>query len=214
MEISAALARRRSPNKMDAMPILRFKSSVLVTVAAVAASLLAPANASRAQSASAHSGSSSSAQSSKAAKDPEVIDLDGFRKILADHRGSPLLITIWATWCEPCRDEYPMINDLARQFAPQHLAVVGVSFDDDAEINLVRHFLARNSPIFVNYRKKMGHVETFDHGVDPTWSGVLPVNFFYAADGRLLFRLDGERPRQVYEQAIRATIAAGDSSHR
>lgn len=148
-----------------------------------------------------------------AVKDIEVVDLDGFKKILADHRGSPLLVSIWATWCEPCRDEYPMINDLARQYAPQHLVVVGLSYDDDAEINLVRHFLARNTPIFTNYRKKMGHLDTFNHGVDPTWPGELPVNFFYSADGRLLYRLDGAQRREVYEQAIRAIIAAGGSSH-
>jgi thiol-disulfide isomerase/thioredoxin len=156
----------------------------------------------------------SAAPAAKAPADLAVIDLEGFHKVLADHRGAPLVITIWATWCEPCRDEYPMINQIAQQFAPQHLTVVGISFDQDAEINLVRHFLARNQPVFTNYRKKMGHQDEFDRGVDPNWPGELPVNFFYAADGRLVARLDGSQPRQVYENAVRATIAAGGSSHR
>ena len=156
----------------------------------------------------------SSQQAAKAVSDPVVIDLEGFHKILADHRGSPLVITIWATWCEPCRDEYPMINQIAQQFASQHVTVVGISFDQDAEMNLVRHFLARNQPVFTNYRKKMGHQDEFDRGVDPNWPGELPVNFFYAADGKLVARLDGSQPRQVYENAVRATIAAGGSSHR
>jgi thiol-disulfide isomerase/thioredoxin len=153
-------------------------------------------------------------QAAKPVADLAVIDLEGFHKILADHRGSPLVITIWATWCEPCRDEYPMINQIAQQFASQHVTVVGISFDQDAELNLVRHFLARNQPVFTNYRKKMGHQDEFDRGVDPNWPGELPVNFFYAADGKLIARLDGSQPRQVYENAVRATIAAGSSSHR
>jgi thiol-disulfide isomerase/thioredoxin len=153
-------------------------------------------------------------QAAKPAADLAVIDLEGFRKIIADHRGSPLVITIWATWCEPCRDEYPMINQIAQEFASQHVAVVGVSFDQDAELNLVRHFLTRNQPVFPNYRKKMGHQDEFDHGVDPNWPGELPVNFFYAADGKLVVRLDGAQPRQVYETAVRAALAAGGSSHR
>lgn len=159
-------------------------------------------------------GGSSSQSAKPTVKDPDVVDLEAFKKILADHRGSPLILTIWATWCEPCRDEYPMINDLARQYAPQKVTVVGLSYDDDAEINLVRHFLARNNPIFVNYRKKMGHVDAFNHGIDPSWPGELPVNFFFAADGRLFYRLDGAQRREVYEQAIRATIAGGGLSHR
>ncbi|HET9402746.1 MAG TPA: TlpA disulfide reductase family protein, partial [Candidatus Acidoferrales bacterium] len=104
-----------------------------------------------------------------AVKDPEVVDLSAFQRVLSAQRGHPLLLSIWATWCEPCRDEYPMVNELAKQYAPQGLRVVGISYDDDAEINLVRHFLARNNPIFPNYRKRMGHVDQFDHGIDPTW---------------------------------------------
>lgn len=158
---------------------------------------------------------SASGQASKAAagKDPEIITLEGFRKILAAHRGKPLLVSFWATWCEPCRDEYPLINQLAKEYAPQGLTAVGVSLDDDAEINLVRHFLARNRPVFPNYRKRMGSTDEFDHGVDPSWQGEMPVNFFYAADGKMLVRLVGERPRADYENAIRATIVASASSH-
>ncbi len=35
---------------------------------------------------------------------PELIDAQGFQKIVQQHKGQPLLITFWATWCEPCRD--------------------------------------------------------------------------------------------------------------
>jgi thiol-disulfide isomerase/thioredoxin len=158
-------------------------------------------------------GASGAAPAPKAVKDPEIITLEGYRKILAAHHGKPLLVSFWATWCEPCRDEYPLINTLVKQYAPQGLTAVGVSLDDDAEINVVRHFLARTQPVFPNYRKRMGSTDEFDHGVDPTWQGVMPVNFLYAADGKLLVRLDGERPRADYENAIRATIIASASSH-
>jgi cytochrome c biogenesis protein CcmG/thiol:disulfide interchange protein DsbE len=49
---------------------------------------------------------------------------------LADHRGEVVLINYWATWCEPCRDELPALLRVARDTAPQGLAVVGVSFDN------------------------------------------------------------------------------------
>jgi|SRR5579864_4006903 len=172
--------------------------------AAMAIALLMPSHA---------AGQSSQGRTMNAAKDPGLVDLAGFQRILSAQRGHPLLLTIWATWCEPCRDEYPMVNELAKQFAPQGLRVVGISYDDDAEINLVRHFLARNNPIFPNYRKRMGHVDQFDRGVDPTWRGELPVNFFYAADGRLMFRIVGEQPRAQYEQAIRGILLASGASH-
>src|SRR3989442_10588381 len=55
--------------------------------------------------------------------DPKIIDAQGYQKLLEQYRGKPLLVTFWATWCEPCRDEYPMLNELAKQYAPQGLKV-------------------------------------------------------------------------------------------
>ena len=86
-----------------------------------------------------------SLHAAQAVKDPEIITLDGYRRLLAAHRGKPLLVSFWATWCEPCRDEYPLINELVKQYAPQGLTAIGVSLDDDAEMHLVRHFLAEDT---------------------------------------------------------------------
>src|SRR5579862_530384 len=90
--------------------------------------------------------------------DPKLIDPQGYQKILEQYKGKPLLVTFWATWCEPCRDEYPMLNELAKQYAPQGLKVVGISLDQNGESDqiLMRRFLARYKPIFPNYRKKQG----------------------------------------------------------
>ncbi len=89
-----------------------------------------------------------------AVRDPELIDAQDYQKIVREYRGKPLIVTFWATWCEPCRDEYPMLNDLAKQYAPQGLRVVGINLDQDGDLILMRRFLARYKPIFPNYRKK------------------------------------------------------------
>src|SRR5258707_854107 len=96
-----------------------------------------------------------------APRDPAIIDAQGYQKLLEQYKGKPLLVTFWATWCEPCRDEYPMLSALAKQYAPQGLKVVGVSLDDDGDLILMRRFLARYKPIFPNYRKKAGGEEAF-----------------------------------------------------
>src|SRR5579863_5723478 len=149
---------------------------------------------------------SSQTAKSPAAKELQIIDLDGYRKLVADHRGKPLLITFWATWCEPCRDEFPLINELAKQYAPQGLVVIGVNKDDDAELNLVQRFIARNQPVFPSVRQKPRHEDEFNDGVDPRWRGVMPANFFYTADGQLAGFLVGGQPREVFEQKIRAIL--------
>lgn len=145
----------------------------------------------------------------KTPHDPEMIDAQGFQKILEQNRGKALLVNFWATWCEPCRDEYPMLNELAKQYAPKGLQVVGVSMDDDGDLILMRRFLARYKPVFPNYRKTAGAEAAFRQSVLPGWTGSMPVTVFYAKDGRQVAHFIGEKSREQYEEAIRALIGDG-----
>jgi thiol-disulfide isomerase/thioredoxin len=142
----------------------------------------------------------------KAVPDPELIDAAGFQKLLEQYRGKPLLVTFWATWCEPCRDEYPMLNELAKQYAPQGLNVVGISLDQDGDLILMRRFIARYKPVFPNRRKKEGEEAAFIQSVLPGWNGAIPASFFYARDGRQIGHLLGEGTRETYEAAIRTLL--------
>src|SRR5260370_21167228 len=92
-------------------------------------------------------------QASKTAapRDPKLIDVQAYQKLLKQYHGKALLVTFWATWCEPCRDEYPMLNELAKQYAPQGLKVVVIGMDENGDLILMRRFLARYKPIFPNY---------------------------------------------------------------
>jgi len=147
-----------------------------------------------------------------AVPDPVLIDLAGYQKVLAELRGKPLWVNFWATWCEPCRDEYPIVNQLAKKYAAQGLVVIGVSLDDDGEMTLVRRFLARNQPAFRNYRRLPGKDEAFINGVSPKWTGAIPASFYYAPDGRLLKSLVGEHTREEFEAILRDLLAASQNS--
>jgi thiol-disulfide isomerase/thioredoxin len=144
-----------------------------------------------------------------APRDPEMIDLQAYQKLVAQYHGKPLLVNFWATWCEPCRHEYPMLNELAKQYAPQGLKVVGVSLDDDGDLILMRRFLARYKPIFPNYRKKAGEINAFTQAVLPGWTGSLPVSIFYGKDGQQAGHMLGEGTRDKYEEAIRSLLNSG-----
>jgi thiol-disulfide isomerase/thioredoxin len=142
-----------------------------------------------------------------APKDPALIDIQGYQKVLEKYKGQPLLVTMWATWCEPCRDEYPMVNELAKQYAPQGLKVVGISMDQDGDLILMRRFLAKYKPVFPNYRKKKGDEDAFTQAVMPGWNGSLPATFFYGRDGRQVGHLLGAGTPESFEAEIRAVVA-------
>jgi thiol-disulfide isomerase/thioredoxin len=140
-------------------------------------------------------------------KDPALIDAQGYTKLVQQYKGKPLLVTFWATWCEPCRDEYPMLNELAKRYAPQGLKVVGVDLDQDGDLILMRRFLARYKPIFPNYRKKQGGEDAFVQAVLPGWNGSIPASVFYAKDGTQIGNFVGAGSREKYQAAIQMLLS-------
>ena len=147
--------------------------------------------------------------------DPQLIDLTGYNDVIAKYRGKGILVTFWATWCGPCRAEYPMIAEFARQYASQGLVVVGISTDANSDMDSVRQFLAKNHPGFPNYRQKPGiDADAFYQGVNPEWSGTMPQTDFYARDSHLARYFVGEKPRAVFEDSIRLILASSSGQNK
>ena len=67
--------------------------------------------------------------------------LDGDSITLADLRGTPLLLNLWATWCVPCRTEMPELQEISEKYEGS-LEVIGVSIDQPGTQEAVRGFLA------------------------------------------------------------------------
>jgi thiol-disulfide isomerase/thioredoxin len=136
-----------------------------------------------------------------------LVDLAGYQKIVTEHRGQPLLVSFWATWCEPCQTEFPLINSLARKYGPKGLAVVGISFDEEADLNVERDFLKKMGPVFPSFRKQPGNDDAFIRGIAPDWDGAIPATAFYSRDGRLTSFTVGESSPSDLEKTLRQLLA-------
>ncbi len=75
--------------------------------------------------------------------------LEGKRISLRDYRGSPLLINFWATWCAPCRKEFPIIKEIEKKFGKDGLIILAVNIDDTRTISGVKSFVSAHSLDFI-----------------------------------------------------------------
>lgn len=79
-----------------------------------------------------------------AAAPPAVlVTLDGRRIATTDLAGQVVILTFWATWCVPCRDELPLLSAYAREHTAQGLSVLAFSLDAAEDLERVRK-VARN----------------------------------------------------------------------
>jgi peroxiredoxin len=61
------------------------------------------------------------------------VTTDGGRRInRSDFGGRLLVLNFWATWCPPCIEEMPSLDEMQKQLAPSGVVVVGISVDQDA----------------------------------------------------------------------------------
>lgn len=69
-----------------------------------------------------------------------TVSTPSLTRTLADYKGQPVLLNIWATWCPPCRAEMPSIERLHEKYGRKGLKVVAVSIDDAGSEAGIRAF--------------------------------------------------------------------------
>lgn len=138
------------------------------------------------------------------------IDFAGLKKLLARQgkEGRPLLVNFWATWCEPCRTEFPDLIRIDNEYRGRGLEFITVSIDDVSEIKTtVPGFLKEMRAAMPAYLLNTPEQDAAIQFVDPQWTGSLPATFLYDAQGKVVFRHTGRIKPQELREAIKAVIS-------
>ena len=130
------------------------------------------------------------------------LDGKGFAQVVAKQKGKVVLVNFWATWCVPCRQEFPDLVRLEKDYRARGVAVIGVSTDFPKELPAVEKFLTKNQPDFPNYMKKSGDDQEFIESVDSKWGGELPFTVLYSPDGKKAAALSGKHSYAELEGEI------------
>jgi thiol-disulfide isomerase/thioredoxin len=127
------------------------------------------------------------------AKLPTVTQIDeaGLKKLLQPN-GKPLLINFWATWCDPCREEFPDLVKLDAEYKGK-IDFNTVSFDDLAEIGRdVPQFLNEMKAEMPAYLLKVPDEDAAIKAISPDWRGGLPFTILVGIDGKISYFRQGK----------------------
>ena len=114
--------------------------------------------------------------------DVEVIDLKGVQRLIRYRKGKPLLLNFWATWCLPCKEEFPDLVKISQ--STLHAEVIGISLDyPDEKDSKVVPFIKNQRVPFDIYIASFRKPEEFINAIDSTWNGAVPATFFYDVHG-------------------------------
>src|SRR5689334_3141327 len=110
---------------------------------------------------------------------------DSIAEIVRASGGRATLVNVWASWCEPCRQEFPNVIRLARTYKDRGLRVIFISADLSADLPAARQFLADEGVGWTTYYKKSGNDTEFMNALEPRWTGAIPGSFLYDEHGQL-----------------------------
>jgi thiol-disulfide isomerase/thioredoxin len=141
-----------------------------------------------------------------------LLDAAGIKQLLA--RGPaphdrPLLVNFWATWCEPCREEFPDLVKIDADYRARGLEFAAISVDDPGEVTKgVPKFLREMRARMPAYVLNVTDSEPVINSVDPTWGGELPATFLFDRHGQVVFQHKGRINPTELRTAIEKVLSA------
>jgi cytochrome c biogenesis protein CcmG/thiol:disulfide interchange protein DsbE len=129
------------------------------------------------------------------APDRQLPVLDGpGQGSIADYRGRWVLVNLWASWCVPCRQEAPELEQFARDYRQRGIAVLGINVQDNSDdaLSFLREF-----PVGYRQLRSVGDERSAAFG-----STGVPENFLVDPRGRLALIWRGPVNREFLAENV------------
>ena len=119
---------------------------------------------------------------------------------LSEYRGDVVMINFWATWCGPCRQEMPLLDQLYTRYERVGFSLLGVNIDDDSSraMDMMKE-LGVSFPVLFDARKEVSQLYNVD---------AMPVTVLVDREGNVRYVHKGYKPgyEDMYLDQIRSLL--------
>ena len=119
---------------------------------------------------------------------------------LSEYRGDVVMINFWATWCGPCRQEMPLLDELYTRYERVGFNLLGVNIDDDSRraMQMVDE-LGVTFPVLFDARKEVSKLYNVD---------AMPVTVLVDREGNVRYVHQGYKPgyEDMYLDQVRSLL--------
>jgi peroxiredoxin len=119
------------------------------------------------------------------------IDAAGAKELAANDTDKLRLINVWATWCGPCKVEFPELVTMHRMYRGRDFELVTISIDEQDARDKVHEFLKDQEASTRNYQFSGEDTYALMEALDPEWEGPVPHTMVIAPGGEVLYRVTG-----------------------
>ena len=116
---------------------------------------------------------------------PNLADFKLEGKLPDSIKGKVVLIDFWASWCEPCKQSFPVMESLHKRYSDRGLVIVAINLDEKRPD--MEAFLKKNAASFIVMRDPDQKL------VDKTGIATMPSSFLIDRDGKVRFTHTGFR---------------------
>lgn len=116
---------------------------------------------------------------------------ENYPALIEAYKGKIIVVNIWSTFCDPCREEFPEFLEIYQTFQEKPFKLLFISVDFPDDLDRVKNFLEHHKVTFPTYWMD-GKDEPFIKAVNPEWSGAIPATLIYSPEGRRVFFKEGK----------------------
>ena len=139
----------------------------------------------------------------------EPIDVKGIKHLVHIRNGKILFLNVWATWCQPCIEEFPDIVKLYNDYrnAGVDIAAISVDYPDEVDSKILPFLVSQHVPFKV-YVANIKKDEDFINQLNPSWSGAVPATFIFDENGKQRVFMFGQKTLKVFKAEIDSALGS------